>query len=168
VDRNHFVQTAKNIYRELNARTPPDDGVRAETHQVLSPAVVRGTRGYLEMVSNQINGSFEKGWYDAAAVMMRRLLETVIIEAFEERGINERIMSKDGNYVYLRDLIAAALNEKTWTLTRNTRTSLPRLKALGDLSAHSRRYVAHRQDIEKVVDHFRCCIQEFIYLASLK
>jgi hypothetical protein len=38
-----------------------------------------------------MNGAYSAGWYDACAVMMRRLLETVIIEAFEQNGLDQKI-----------------------------------------------------------------------------
>ena len=46
--------------------------------------------------------------------------------------------------------------------------ALPRVKSLGDKSAHSRRFIAHHGDIEKVVDDFRIVVQELVYLAGLK
>ena len=46
--------------------------------------------------------------------------------------------------------------------------ALPKLKEIGDQSAHSRRFVAHREDIDKVQGDFRTVIQELVYLAGLK
>ena len=163
-----FLDLAKQIRDVTGARTPPDDGIHAETHQVIPPAIVRGTRGYIEKVTNQINGCYEMGWYDACAVMMRRLLETLIIEAFEKHSIENKIKSASGDYLFLRDLINRSLSEPSWTLSRNTKSALPGLKDLGDKSAHGRRYVAHRQDIESIRRDFRGAVQEFVYLADLK
>lgn len=163
-----FLRLAKNIASERTVAFPPDEGTLADTHQIIPPAVVRGTRGYIEKIANQVNGAYERGWYDCCAVMMRRLLETLIIEAFEGHGIQAKIVGRDGEYVYLRDLITTALAEPSWTLTRNTKSSLPKLKDLGDKSAHSRRFIAYRQDIEPLAPGFRGVIQEFVYLANLK
>jgi len=44
----------------------------------------------------QINGCFENGWHDASAVMIRRLLETLIIEVFEYYKIASRIQNSAG------------------------------------------------------------------------
>lgn len=131
-------------------------------------ALVRGTRGYIERVAHQINGTYSNGWYDACAVMLRRLLETLIIECFEAHKINARIKDVNGNYVFLRDLVDAMLAESTWTLGRNVRTNLPRLKDIGDKSAHSRRYNAHREDIDKLLKDVRETVQELLVLAKLK
>src|SRR5437868_4908031 len=49
----------------------------------LPEAVWKPTRGYIEKVCEQLNGCYQFGFYDAASVMMRRLVETLIIEAYE-------------------------------------------------------------------------------------
>lgn len=46
---------------------------------------MRGTRGYIERFCHQINRSYENGRYDGRAVMIKRLIETRIIEAFARR-----------------------------------------------------------------------------------
>jgi hypothetical protein len=57
--------------------------------------------------------------------MMRRLLETSIIEAYEKKGIAENIKGKDGNYFQLTKLIDSALNEAKMPLSRNAKQMLP-------------------------------------------
>lgn len=163
-----FIDLSKSIYEDTNARQPPDDGILAESHQVVPPAIVRGTRGYLEKITNQINGCYENGWFDATAVLMRRLLETLIIESFEHHQVADKIKNSNGDFKFLRDLISATLRETCWTLSRNTRSTLPGLKDLGDKSAHSRRYVAHRQDIDGLKTEFRGVVQELVFLSGLK
>ena len=147
----------------------PSDGTRAANEYILPYAMVRGTRGYIEKVANQINGCYEKGWFDGCAVMMRRLTETLIIECFESHGIAHKIQNtKSGDYLYLADLIDAMLSEPEWTLGRTAKHGLPLLKSIGDKSAHSRRFNAFRHDIDKCADDFRVVCQELLYIAKLK
>jgi hypothetical protein len=160
--------TAKIIQQDINSKLgPPEEGFPSTTQQVLPFSVVRGTRGYIEKIVNQINGCYEKGWYDSCAVMIRRLIETLIIEAFEKHGIVNKIQS-NGEFLYLRDLIRITLNETSWNLGRTTKQALPKMKDVGDRSAHSRRFVAHRSDIEKITSDLRVVVQELIFLAGLK
>jgi hypothetical protein len=147
---------------------PPSEGTRPSNEFILPHAMVRGTRGYIEKIVFQINGCYEKGWFDGCAVMMRRLMETLIIECFEKHLIADRIKNPNGDFFYLADLIAKITQESTWNLGRNTKHALPKLKSLGDQSAHSRRYTAHREDIDKLSNDFRTVCQELIYLAGLK
>jgi len=88
--------------------------------------LVRTRRGYLVQIARQMNGSFVQGWYDTCAVMMRRLVEASIIEAYERRGIQANIKNAGGDYFQLTELITHALAEPTWNLSRNTRASLCR------------------------------------------
>jgi len=165
----NFLEKSKAINEDLKKLVgPPEEGLPSTTQQVLPFSVVKGSRGYIEKVVNQINGCYENGWYDGCAVMIRRLAETLIIESFEHHKISDSIKNKEGDFLYLRDLINATLSEKTWNIGRNTRKALPKLKDIGDKSAHSRRYVAHRADIEKIISELRIVAQELIYLAGLK
>lgn len=166
--RNTF-NAAKAIQADVRSQLgPPDEGFLSETQQVLPVSIVRGTRGYIERVVNQINGCYEKGWYDACAVMLRRLLETLIIESFENHGIASKIKNSQGDFFFLRDLIDASLRESTWNLTRNCKQAMPRLKDVGDKSAHSRRYVAQRGDVDPLLSDIRLVVQELVFLAGLK
>ena len=148
---------------------PPSAGTKPANQYVLPHALVSGTRGYIERVVFQINGCYEHGWFDGCAVMMRRLIETLIIESFEAHGIAHKIKNpQTGDFLFLRDLVGITVSESSWNLGRNTRKALPRLKEIGDQSAHSRRFNAHREDIDKIVSDFRAVCQELIYLSGLK
>jgi len=160
---------AQRIQADVPTRyVPPSEGTVPRTQMILPHAMVAGTRGYVERVTFQINGAYAEGWYDACAVMMRRLLETLIIECFEEHKQSSKIKDSSGDFLMLRDLISAVLAESSWNLGRNTRRALPLLKDLGDKSAHSRRFNAHREDVDKVSGPFRAVCQELLYLAGLK
>jgi hypothetical protein len=166
--RNSFLAAkaiAEDVRRELG---PPEEGLLAETQLVLPMSILRGTRGYLERVGNQINGCYEKGWYDSCAVMVRRLIETLIIESFEKHRLAASIKNGQGEFLYLGDLIAACLAESSWNLSRNCKQALPRLKDVGDKSAHSRRYIAQRGDLDPLLVDIRLVAQELVYLSGLK
>jgi hypothetical protein len=164
------LEIAKNIQAEAPIRyVPPSEGTKPLSQNVLPHALVAGTRGYIERVVFQINGSYEKGWFDACAVMMRRLIETLIIECFETHHNANKIKDPvTGDFYYLSDLITKTLQETSWNLGRNSKKTLLNLKTVGDQSAHSRRYNAHREDIDKLIPDFRAVCQELIYLAGLK
>lgn len=160
---------AKAIDQEIRKELgPPDEGLLADTQSVIPRSLVRGTRGYLEKVANQANGCYENGWYDACAVLTRRLIETLIIEAYEKHGVASNIKNSQGDFLYLRDLITCCLNEPCWNLSRNCRQALPKLKDIGDKSAHSRRYIAQRGDIDPLLTEIRLVVQELLFLAGLK
>ncbi|SRR6266851_8909673 len=160
---------SKAIQDEVNQFwLPSAESLPSRLEMVLAKSLVKGTRGYIESIVNQINSTYENACYDACAVMIRRLVETLIIEAFEHHKIADKIKTPAGDFPYLSDLIIHTLNETSWNLTRNTKQALPRLKNIGDLSAHSRRYNAHRSDIDNIMSDLRTVVQELIYLAKFK
>jgi hypothetical protein len=171
---NELAKDVLNIANQMQADVheqvkPPSEGEKPKTQDVVDFTLVKGTRrNYLERVVHQINGAYEHGWYDACAVMLRRFVETLIIEAFEENKIASKIQDSNGNYLYLKDLISLTLSETTWTLGRNAKNALPKLKDIGDQSAHSRRFNANRSDIEKLLPDIRTVVQELISIAKLK
>jgi len=73
-------------------------------------------------IGRQMNGSYASEWYDACAVMMRRLLEAAIIEAFEAKKIDSKIKDTNGDFFQLTALISAALAETAWNLSRNVKS----------------------------------------------
>ena len=146
----------------------PDEGLPAYSQQVLPRSLFSNTRGYLEKIVNQINGCYEKGWFDGCAVMIRRLIETLIIECFEKHNLAGTIKSSNGDFLYLGDLIDRTIAEPSWNLGRNARQSLSCLKDIGDKSAHSRRFTARRWDIDKIANDLRIVAEELVYLAGLK
>lgn len=163
------LQTVRQLRDGIRAENPPpEEGAPSQEEPVVYFSLVRNTRGYLERLVHQINGSYSGGWYDASAVMIRRLVETLIIEVFEKHGIASKVQNSTGDFLYLRDLIAALIAEKTWNLSRNAKGALPRLKDVGDMSAHSRRFIAQRQDIDRLVGDLRVVVQELVALAHLK
>lgn len=163
------ISFAKKIQNEINKYIgPPIEGKIPLSQQVISYSLVRGTRSYIEKIVYQINGSYENGWYDCCSVMIRRLIETLIIETFENHKIANNIKNSSGDFRFLGDLINATLSEKSWNLGRNSKQSLRKLKNVGDQSAHSRRFIAQRHDIDNLIPDLRNVVQELVLLSNLK
>lgn len=170
---NDFVQIALKIAKRIQDEVPrferpPSETAVSPSEMVFPHSLVKGTRDYIEKIAYQINGAYGNGWYDACAVMLRRLIETLIIEAFEYHKIADKIKNENGDYLYLNNLITKTLSEPSWTLGRIARTKLRSLKDLGDQSAHSRRFIAHREDVDRISNDIRTVVQELVYLATLK
>ena len=127
--------------------------------------ILSGTRDYIVRIGRQVQGCYQGGFYDGCAVMIRRLVETLIIECFEQHGIGNAAKGSDGEYLYLRDLIAEFVTHPEWSVSRNSRSALQQLKAIGDLSAHSRRFTARREDLNRVANDLRISLEELVHIA---
>lgn len=164
------MRTAQAIQQEINdALGPPQEGNPASIANAIVPAVLfKGSRGYIRKIVNQANGAYSQGWFDASAVMIRRLLETLIIEAFEKHDRAAEIQNRDGDFLFLRDLISKTIACTAWNLSRNTKKALPKLKEVGDKSAHSRRYNAVRSDVDSMKTDLRCVVEELLSIAGMR
>jgi hypothetical protein len=137
----------------------------------LPDAVWIGTRGYIESVCKQLNGCFSAAYYDAASVMLRRLMETLIIEAYEYLKRENEIKDGDGNYLMLKHLVERANGRQPHVglnLGRDAKKNLEDVKTLGDKSAHNRRFIAHAPDLVNIQAGVRTATQELIEIANLK
>jgi hypothetical protein len=164
------LDTARELTHALRTTwrtTPPTE--EGDDADGLFPLAIldQAKRGYLISIGRQVNGAFRRGWYDACAVMMRRLLEIAIIEAFEARGLAAKIRDSSDNYLQLSDLVDRALKETTWSLSRNARKYLPQLRDVGHQSAHGRYFLARSGDLERLRAGCRVVIEEFLHHASL-
>ena len=146
---------------------PPSETPAPRVQPVLPHSLFKQTRGYLETLVYQINATYEAASYDACAVIIRRLVEVLLIECFDAKGITNKVTNSAGDFFYLQDLIAAALREQ-WNFGRTTRAGLARLKTIGDQSAHSRRYNARREYIDGVIIDLRTICEELLYLAGIR
>ena len=134
----------------------------------LPQGVWSGTRGYVEKICEQLNGCYQFGFHDAASVMMRRLVETLVIEAYEKLAREAEIKDAAGNFLMLRDLIARATGTNPIGLGRDAKEALGRIKEMGDRSAHNRRYNAIRSDLDKVQSGVRVIVDELINIADMR
>lgn len=139
-----------------------------ESSTLVNISMLDDTPYYLSAISNQMNLCYDEGLYDACLVLMRKLVETIIIECFERFGIDDEIKDKNGNYLYLSDLIPKLTNNSKWTLSRNITKNISKVKKYGDLSAHNRRFIGKQKDIDELKFELRQSIEELVLLVDYK
>ena len=97
-----------------------------ETEQVLPHSVVEGAGTYYETLIRQANGCYERGWYDACLVMVRRFVESLIIEVYEAHRMAAEIKDNQGEFLLLYALVGKVVNEtQEWNLGRESKKVLP-------------------------------------------
>ena len=152
---------------------PDLDGIQPVIDQVsgyLPEPIWKNTRGYIEEVCRELNGSFHHAYYNAAAVMLRRLLETLIIEAYEHLKRESEIKDGGGNYLMLSELAERACGEKGHkgiSLGRDSKKALREARNVGNWSAHARRFLAPAGDLTKFQSDMRLLVQELVQIADL-
>jgi hypothetical protein len=176
-----LVQRAFDLDTESKVRADAIRDLRHYLHTKVKPETIvneadglfpieilkQANRGYLVTIGKQMNGNYSAGWYDGALVMMRRLVEISIIEAFEGQQIAAKIKDGSGEYLMLTELVAKTLAETSWKLSRTAGKALPRLKDLGHASAHGRYFLAREKDVEDIRGDCRVVIEEMLHHAKL-
>lgn len=125
-----------------------------------------GTRSYLERMVFQINGTYEYGFYDACAVLCRRLMESLIIEVYVSSKRQAEIQD-NGLFKRLESLIAYVKADKAVTPSRNAPKTMTEIKLLGDTAAHDRVCITEQVDIDDVKARYRRLVKEIGTLAGI-
>ncbi len=104
--------------------------------------------------------------------MLRRFIETLIIETYIAKDKESEIKKTDGDFYALRRMIEVACNDKDLNLSRDTKHILRKLKTIGDRSAHNRRFVAKRSYFDELFENLhldmQTLIQDFVHEAGFK
>jgi hypothetical protein len=134
---------------------------------VLPTPMIKGTRKYLEEIAKQVNGCYEFQFYDGCAVLMRRLIESLLIDAFVKAGHVDQIR-KDGEFMMLEKIISVAKGGQYIRLARGSDKILEEIKYVGDRSAHNRNYISHKRDVGDLINKFRTVVAELLHLADIQ
>ena len=132
------------------------------SNEFIDITIVNNTPYYIMGITRQMIQCYECGFFDATLVLMRKLIETLIIETFERFGIDSTIKDTNGEFFYLSNLIPRYLNSQKWNPSRNLDKSIQKVKKYGDLSAHNRRFQAKKSDIDDFKFELRQVIQEMV------
>jgi len=134
---------------------------------VLPTDTLTGTRGYLEQLAHQINGSYEAGFFDCCAVLCRRLMESLVIEVYLHRQRHHEIQ-QNGVFVSLDRLLAHIKGDRSLALGRATPKAMDEIKRLGDTAAHDRAYITAQVDLDDLKARYRKLIAELLGLAGIR
>jgi len=130
--------------------------------------IFNNTPYYIVENAKQMCRCYDLGLYDACLVMMRKLVETLIIECFERFNASSEIKNPAGHFLYLSDLIPIFMQSTKWNPSRNLENTIKQVKKYGDLSSHNRRFLAKKNDIDDFKFDLRQCLEEIILIINYK
>jgi hypothetical protein len=163
------VEGMKELLAEISFKVQSD--LEAEFNQPESKPLSSSAAGFVpeEIIEErhhvpkkilwEANRCYDAACYNACAAMLRRLIETLIIGAYEHHGIGDKIR-KDGEYIEFGALIGKAAAETAFKLGRDTKRVLPELKYFGDVGAHSRMILVRRPDLDRLHNQVRGAVEE--------
>jgi hypothetical protein len=135
---------------------------------ILPVSLYRVNRSVIESLAKQVNASYEHNIFDGCAVLMRRLIEVLLILAYENLGIESEIKDPSGSYYLFERISQNARNNSFLGLSRNTKPCIEKFRTLGNLSAHKIHYTCKKSYIEEVIQEYRAAIEELLFKAGLK
>ena len=146
------------------------DNITIEQHETILPNVLfDGLSANFQSICKQINASYENNLYDCTAVLMRRLLESLLVLSYQKAGIESEIIDPKGNFhISLDRMIKNATQNITLALSANTKKDMPLFKDLGNYSAHKIWSNCTQQDIKPHILKYRVVIEELLYKAGMK
>lgn len=146
------------------------DTVTIEQHETILPNVLfEGLTTNFQSICKQINASYENNLYDCTAVLMRRLLESLLVLSYQKAGIESEIMDKNCNFhISLDGIIKNAAQNSVIALSSNSKKDLSLFKDLGNYSAHKIWYNCTQLDIKPHMLKYRVVIEELLYKAGMK
>jgi len=133
--------------------------------EVLDQNLFSGKRGFLDKLIKQINNCYINNFFDACAVLMRRVFEIVLILAYENNGVENEIKI-NGDYVMLERIVANAVQNTTLHISRS-RNEYDAIRDLGNFAAHKIHFNTRKSDIDNIKQTYRVCLEELYYIAGL-
>lgn len=126
-----------------------------------------GKRNYLDKLIFQINHSYENNCYDAAAVLMRRLFELLLIMAYQNIGVDNEIKDPNGSgYKMLDGIVKNTIGNSKLKLSR-IKMDFDSFRLVGNNSAHGIFYIAGKKDIDDIKIKYRVMLEELYNKAGL-
>jgi hypothetical protein len=159
-----YLQQMDATYPQLSEKSQEviDEGT------ILPPVLYQHTRGYIESLAKQINGSYEHNIFDGCAVLIRRLEEVLLILAYDHLGIAAEIKDGNDNYFLLEKIVKNAEANPKLNLSRNSKKSIDVFRELGNYSAHKITYTCRREYIKEKIDEYRALVDELLHKAGIR
>ena len=135
--------------------------------EIIDEQKFSGKRQYLDQLIYQINHSYANNCYDAAAVLMLRLFEGMLVLSYQNLGIDNEIKDSAGNgYIMLDGIVKNAKNNQTLKLSR-IKNEFDTFRVVGNFSAHNITYTAGKKDIDDIKINYRVMLEELYNKAGL-
>ena len=98
---------------------------------------------------------------------MHRLMESLLIEAFVQNSLDQKILDSDKNFLPLNAIINQAKNPANIRFSRGLDKTMEGVKDIGDAAAHSKSSITKKTDIDNIQSKFRRMIDELCQKAKV-
>ncbi len=135
------------------------------TTEFFDIGILNNTRTNTQNIAKEMCQCYQIGAYTACCVMMRRLVETYIIECFESHQCEYEIKdTASGDFLFLSELIPKYLASNKWSKSKNIKSHLQEIKKLGDQCAHNRYFTGRKSDLDNIKSALRQTMEEIVHI----
>jgi hypothetical protein len=119
---------------------------------------------YITRLVPQINGMYEFEWYEGSAMVLRRLMETLIIELYIRRGWKQDVQDPGTNeFLMLKGLIGKLNGDARLRMQKRTIEGLNKVKELGDAAAHDFKIRIMKSDLDRIQSAARLTCERLVF-----
>jgi len=133
----------------------------------LNPEIFDQQQDHIRRLVPQINGCFERQWFEACAMVVRRLVETLLITLYDKKGWGKDLIDGNGDLFGLKKIIKVVSADTRLGLDNKTLAGLSEilrdLKNLGDTAAHDFRVKMRKQDLDAIRKPLRFTCDRLIF-----
>jgi hypothetical protein len=133
-------------------------------HAYLQPEILDKMPEYITRLIPQVNGAYEREWYEAAAMVLRRVMETLIIELYTRRGWTQDVQDPSTNeFLMLKALINQLNGDARLHMQKRIIEGLSKVKELGDTAAHDFRVRIRKSDLDRIQSAVRLTCERLVF-----
>lgn len=173
-----FRDRSANRVKKPGGKTKKSTGTKAEPSAqpsasttsddvFLNPEIFDQQQDYIRRLVPQINGSYERQWFEACAMVVRRVVETLLITLYDKKGWRNELTDPNGDLFGLKKIIKVVSADTRLGLDKKTLTGLTEiltdLKNLGDTAAHDFRVKMRKQDLDAVRKPLRFTCERLVF-----
>jgi hypothetical protein len=138
---------------------------QVSSFQIIPESLVINHREYIKRIVREINGTYENALFTACGVLIRRLFETCMIEAFEFNKKESIIKELNGEYKTAEQIKNELLKNPFGNISRSVKRALGNKDILevGHNCAHDRFFTARKYDIDKIRSDIRYIVEYLMH-----
>lgn len=156
VKQKRATKGKRSAPKKTATKSPSSEYIPSEILDRMPPYILR--------LVPQINGAYEHEWYEAAAMVLRRLVETLIIELYSRRGWTNEVQDPDTKeFLLLKALIDKINGDARLHMQKRTIEGLNKIKELGDTAAHDFKIRIRRSDLDGIQSSVRLTLERLIF-----
>lgn len=130
----------------------------------IQPEILEKMPDYISRLVPQINGTYANEWYEASAMVLRRLAETLVIELYTRRGWQKDVQDPSTNeFLMLKGLIDKLTGDGRLSVQRRTIDGLKKVKELGDTASHDFRIRIRKSHLDNIQSQVQLTCERLVF-----